>query len=143
MSFQVNRASIPGDSTTAEIRNDPTYRTNRRAKLEKSILVARDNKSVLITVARLDQDVRDLAATHNVPIYLGNSPPKGGEKGAIFWYPFAAEDKIRYCRNPICAMVHGGLCKLQRCSCKKMEYCSKICQRAHWSVHKPDCTHPQ
>jgi hypothetical protein len=30
--------------------------------------------------------------------------------------------------------------KLSRCgACKKVAYCSKGCQKAHWNVHKQQC----
>jgi len=35
----------------------------------------------------------------------------------------------------------GG--SMKRCArCKKMKYCSKNCQRAHWKTHKQDCVPP-
>jgi hypothetical protein len=45
-----------------------------------------------------------------------------------------------YGRNPPFPTVNGkptgGVCK----RCKNVRYCSKACQRAHWSIHKTQCT---
>jgi len=43
-------------------------------------------------------------------------------------------DACANCRGP-------GQSTLMVCSrCKKMSYCSKKCQTAHWRTHKPECT---
>eukprot|EP00746_Dinoflagellata_sp_MGD_P033338 gnl/MRDRNA2_/MRDRNA2_179508_c0_seq1.p1 gnl/MRDRNA2_/MRDRNA2_179508_c0~~gnl/MRDRNA2_/MRDRNA2_179508_c0_seq1.p1 ORF type:complete len:365 (+),score=75.17 gnl/MRDRNA2_/MRDRNA2_179508_c0_seq1:47-1096(+) len=45
-------------------------------------------------------------------------------------------DSAIVCANPICVKVTG----LQMCSCKKVWYCGKDCQKKHWKTHKAACT---
>ncbi|KAK4116597.1 hypothetical protein N656DRAFT_701743 [Canariomyces notabilis] len=49
------------------------------------------------------------------------------------------------CSNPECPtpVSESESPSLQRCSrCRTISYCSRDCQVAHWSVHKPACTRP-
>ena len=48
------------------------------------------------------------------------------------------------CSNPVCVatgrfIVAGGGETLRCSACREAVYCSKECQRAHWSVHKKQC----
>jgi len=39
------------------------------------------------------------------------------------------------CANPTCVKVMG----LKRCSCEKVWYCGRACQKSHWKAHKSEC----
>ncbi|KAK9826989.1 hypothetical protein WJX74_002865 [Apatococcus lobatus] len=44
------------------------------------------------------------------------------------------------CAPSVCAMCREQFRKLMHCSgCKKVSYCCKDCQKAHWPIHKRDC----
>ena len=50
--------------------------------------------------------------------------------------------KKGYCFNPRCPIPEGGVerSKATCCSrCRNVTYCSRECQVANWSEHKPDC----
>lgn len=43
--------------------------------------------------------------------------------------------KFKYCENPECSVVGRFRCT----ACEKVFYCSKNCQRTHWTSHKAWC----
>jgi hypothetical protein len=50
--------------------------------------------------------------------------------------------KIGFCSNLQCKVPHGKLARSETkyCSrCRSVTYCSRECQKAHWSLHKLDC----
>ena len=50
----------------------------------------------------------------------------------------AARDKFRFCEN--CGLEIED--KILVCSsCKKVAYCNRQCQKAHWKAHKKTCSH--
>ncbi|KPI41932.1 uncharacterized protein AB675_5682 [Cyphellophora attinorum] len=57
-------------------------------------------------------------------------------KGEPTWFP--GGPVLRECGK--CGVLHHHVEKLSACSaCKKILYCGKDCQRAHWKVHKKHC----
>ena len=47
---------------------------------------------------------------------------------------------LTYCGNPSCDKMETGVKEFSRCAkCKKIAYCSVICQREHWKSHKKIC----
>ena len=74
--------------------------------------------------------------------YIPSAPPRRPIKNVT-----ATEEEIdaymEKCRleKPSCDNCGKTDVPLSACSrCKKVKYCSQVCQKKHWPIHKPDCT---
>ena len=145
------RLALAGKSAVddVEVRLDPQYRRQRIATMEASIGRARaEGKSLMITLARVDQDVLDLAARCSVRIVRGSDDMRNPSRTApahdvCLWCPLLESDS-KVCSNPVCASVAlPGTDKFKTCSAcvgsAAVTYCSKACQVAHWATHKLCC----
>lgn len=131
------------EQTTPEQRNDPAYRRHRLDQLQQTVRHAKQHgRTVLLTVTRMDCDVRQLVAEHQLIVRRGpdSAPLKPERAGEI--YLWVVDDSDACCDNPPCSAGSGlpGIGRLQRCSrCKQARYCSPVCQRAHWAEHSRSC----
>lgn len=70
---------------------------------------------------------------------MANPPPSNSPAGALL-SQFQQSSKARVASQ--CAMCESeeGPKDNNKCgACKTVYYCSTVCQRKHWPVHKPDC----
>ena len=49
-------------------------------------------------------------------------------------------DNAAYSWPSICCACYSTVARSARCPCRKVHYCNKECQRAHWPVHRQSCT---
>ena len=62
---------------------------------------------------------------------LGNTKTPGAEPEKLLW--------VNWFRCYFC-QKEGPSPPLRKCTqCELAHYCGKVCQRAHWKVHKPAC----
>jgi hypothetical protein len=52
---------------------------------------------------------------------------------------FDALKQSKTCSNLACATEPGSV-KLLDCPCKRVSYCGRECQRAHYNTHRPECS---
>lgn len=49
-------------------------------------------------------------------------------------------DNVAYTWPSICCACYSKVDRPARCPCRKVVYCNKDCQKAHWAVHRKDCS---
>lgn len=53
---------------------------------------------------------------------------------------FIMHTSIRTSAGKVCCECGARAPKLKKCPCKKVRYCSKVCQHAHWPDHRACCS---
>jgi hypothetical protein len=123
-----------------------------RREAERMMWIAREIRSaeqervareILSEIAALDGlpaervDI-ELNARAEGSVYSTSHRPVGGSAS----FTVSVEPPTRRCYNPSCPLRGAGAAaaELSHCSrCRKVMYCGKECQRAHWSEHKRYC----
>ena len=72
--------------------------------------------------------------------YFSNLFPKTGSQPMRKGTERFQHDLRRICDRPECTTIESGIKKFGKCKrCMKIAYCSKECQKLHWSNHKMLC----
>ena len=107
------------------------------AKYDSFIKAKEERETKQFTFSDLDNE----EGAEDTGPYVPSAPPRKQVKNTM-----PTEEEIdayvETCRlaKPSCANCGKTDVPLSTCSrCKQVKYCSTVCQKAHWPIHKPDC----
>merc|ERR1712061_264543 len=105
----------------------------------KTLAAAQIPLSILTTSAKLRQVLQRLALVDSVNELLAVLAAQGQSQVLEVEVVAAAQDAFRL-RCAGCGELMAPSSSLKYCPCKTVAYCSRACQKTHWTArHKAEC----